>query len=341
MTLPVTRVAACHFAPVMMNKEATMEKVFNGVSEAASKGANLIVFPETYVSAFPLWGACKAPIDNHHLFKQLVESSIYIDGPEISSLQSLCKELSVVVLLGFNERSRVSVGCLWNSYVLIDENGTIGAHHRKLVPTFFEKLSWANGDGSGLNVIDSKYGKIGCLICGENTNSLARFTLLSQGEQIHISIWPPAADMHRPSEETKSFDNITANKIRCGAQCIEGKCFGVLSSSFVDQAMLDFLIKDDPSNASFYNNMSQGITCFLSPSGNEIGDSLRFQEGIAYADFDLNTTIEPKQFHDLVGGYNRFDVFKLHVNRSRNIPIYFDEETSESREGINNSPLSQ
>ncbi|KAG2731351.1 hypothetical protein G9P44_005767 [Scheffersomyces stipitis] len=332
MSLPITKVAACHIAPVMMNKEATMEKAFSWIKEAAGNGANLIVFPETYVSAFPLWGACKAPIDNHHLFQQLCESSIYVDGPEIENLRKLCKLLQVVVLLGFNEKSRVSVGCLWNSYVLVDENGDIGAHHRKLVPTFFEKLSWANGDGSGLNVVDSKFGKIGALICGENTNSLARFTLLSQGEQIHISIWPPAADMHRTSNE--SFDNVTANKIRCGAQCIEGKCFGVLCSSFVDQAMLDFLINDDPSNASFYNSMSQGVTCFLGPAGNEIGDSLRYEEGIAYATFDLNKAVEPKQFHDLVGGYNRFDVFKLQVNRTQNVPIHFIDDKAPSTEEI-------
>ncbi|KAK6201161.1 aliphatic nitrilase [Scheffersomyces amazonensis] len=328
MSLATVCVAACHLSPVTMNKNATMKKVIDSIYEAAGSGANLIVFPETYVSAFPLWGACKAPIDNHHLFKRLVESSIYVDGPEILNIQALCKKLEVVVLLGFNERSRVSVGCLWNSYVLVDENGNIGAHHRKLVPTFFEKLSWANGDGSGLTVIDSKYGKIGALICGENTNSLARFTLLSQGEQIHISIWPPAADMHRPSTSKKSFDNSIANKIRCGIQCIEGKCFGILCSSFVDEAMLKFLIDDDPSNEEFYRNMSQGSTCFLDPSGNEIGDNLRFKEGIAYAEFNLNDTIEPKQFHDLVGGYNRFDVFKLHVNRSPNVPVYFDEEES-------------
>ncbi|KAK6461677.1 aliphatic nitrilase [Scheffersomyces coipomensis] len=328
MSLPKVKVAACHLAPVLLDKDATMIKVIDSIHEAAAKGTKLIVFPETYVAAFPLWGACKAPIDNHHLFRRITESSIYVDGPEILSVQALCKKLEVVVLLGFNEKSKVSVGCIWNSYVLIDETGNIGAHHRKLVPTFFEKLTWANGDGSGLNVIDSKYGKIGALICGENTNSLARFTLLSQGEQIHISIWPPAADMYRPSTSTekKGFDNTIANIIRCGIQCIEGKCFGILCSSFVDKDMLEFLINDDASNESFYSNMSQGSTLFLSPSGNEIGDNLRFEEGIAYAEFDLNDTVEPKQFHDLVGGYNRFDVFKLHVNRSSNVPIYFDNE---------------
>lgn len=324
MSLPITKVAACHISPVILDKDATMKKVFNSIREAASNGANIIVFPETFVSAFPLWSTCKAPIDNHHLFVKLVESSLYVDGPEVASLKELCKELEVVVLLGFNERSRVSVGGLWNSYILVDEKGEIGAHHRKLVPTFFEKLSWANGDGVGLNVVDSKFGKIGALICGENTNSLARFTLLSQGEQIHISIWPPAADYQRPGA-AKSFDNVVANKIRCGAQCLEGKCFGVVCSSFVDKAMLEFLIDDDPSNKEFYENMSQGGTFFLDPAAMEIGDFLKDEEGIAYAVFDLNKTIVPKQFHDLVGGYNRFDVFKLRVNRAPNVPIEFED----------------
>ncbi|CCH40974.1 Nitrilase 3 [Wickerhamomyces ciferrii] len=325
MSLPVTKVAACHLAPVLLNKEETIKKVISSIEKAAAEHANIIVFPETFVSAFPVWSTCKAPIDNHELFVKLVESSLYVDGPEIESIKELCKSLEVVVLLGFNERSRVSVGGLWNSYVLIDENGNIGAHHRKLVPTYFEKLSWANGDGSGLNVVDSKYGKIGALICGENTSSLARFTLLSQGEQIHLSIWPPAADYQRPGT-AKSFDNITANKIRCGIQCLEGKCFGVICSSFLDEDTMEFLVKDDPSNEEFYRKQSQGATFFLDPAANEIGDFLQHEEGIAYATFDLNKTIVPKQFHDLVGGYNRFDVFKLRVNRSKNSPIEFEDE---------------
>lgn len=148
--------------------------------------------------------------------------------------------------------------------------------------------------------------------------------MLSQGEQIHISIWPPAADYQRPGA-AKSFDNVVANKIRCGAQCLEGKCFGVVCSSFVDKAMLEFLIDDDPSNKEFYENMSQGATFFLDPAAMEIGDFLKDEEGIAYAVFDLNKTIVPKQFHDLVGGYNRFDVFKLRVNRAPNVPIEFED----------------
>lgn len=334
MSLPVTKVAACHIAPVILDKAGTIKKVFSSIREAVSNGANIVVFPETFVSAFPLWSSCKAPIDNHHLFLKLVESSLYVDGPEIESLKDLCRELEVVVLLGFNERSRISAGGLWNSYVLIDETGNIGAHHRKLVPTFFEKLSWANGDGAGLNVVDSKFGKIGALICGENTNSLAKFTLLSQGEQIHISIWPPAADYQRPGA-AKSFDNVVANKVRCGAQCLEGKCFGIVCSSFVDKAMLEFLIEDDPSNKEFYENMSQGATFFLDPAAMEIGDFLQNEEGIAYATFDLNKTIVPKQFHDLVGGYNRFDVFKLRVNRSPNVPIEFTDSTEANYRELN------
>lgn len=331
MSLPVVKVASCHIAPVFLDLEKTMAKVYSSINEAVSNGANIVSFAETFVSAFPLWSGCKAPIDNHHLFTKLCESSLYVDGPEIEQLKQIAKQLDIVIVFGFNERSRISVGCLWNSYVIITENGEIGAHHRKLVPTFFEKLSWANGDGSGLKVVDSKYGKIGCLLCGENTSSLARFTLLAQGEQIHFSLWPPACNYDRgylneDKSVPPSFDNIVANKIRCGAQCLEGKCFGVVCSSFFDDYAKNYLIKDDPSQELYYKNSTQSATFFLNPAALEIGDFLQDKEGIAYAEFDLNKTIVPKQFHDLVGGYNRFDVFKLKVNRTRNTAVVFEDD---------------
>lgn len=329
MPLPISKIAACHIAPVWLDKTATMDKSVKWIEAASSNGAQLIVFPEAFLPAFPVWSACKAPIDNHHLFQTLCENSIYVDGPEIERLQKVCRDLKVIVCFGFNELSRVSVGCLWNSYVLIGDDGAILAHHRKLVPTFYEKLSWANGDGSGITAVDTEIGKIGALICGENTNSLARTTLITEGENIHISMWPSVWPTRRPGVGV-NFDNVAANRMRISAHCFEGKCFGILCSAFFDRAAKDYMIADDPANQDVYEKSPQGATMFLDPTGAQIGDMLKDEEGIAYATFDLNKCIEPKQFHDLSGGYQRYDVFRLTVDKSRHAPLHYRQSALDS-----------
>ena len=134
--------------------------------------------------------------------------------------------------------------------MLISDQGEILNHQRKLVPTGFEKLVWTNGDGAGLRVVDTeRCGKVGALLCGENTNPLARYALMAQGEQLHISTWPPVWPTRRAKTEIseqepkpgvsegKQYDNLAANRTRAAAHCFEAKCFGVLCSGFMDKEM--------------------------------------------------------------------------------------------------------
>jgi predicted amidohydrolase len=192
MSYPAYRVAAAHVAPVFLDLAKTVEKAVSVIEEASRNGAQLVAFPEAFVPAFPLWSALQAPIYTHEWFKRLAASSPRCPGPELDQIAAAARRLGVFVSLGFNELSPVSVGCLWNSNVLIGDDGAILNHHRKLVPTFFEKLTWANGDGAGLRVTETRLGKLGMLICGENTNPLARYTLMAEGEQVHVSTYPPA-----------------------------------------------------------------------------------------------------------------------------------------------------
>ena len=162
-------------------------------------------------------------------------------------MKQACAQNKIFAHIGFNERSHASVGCLWNSAVLINDEGKIVNHQRKLVPTFYEKLIWANGDGAGLRVVDTeRCGKVGALLCGENTNPLARWSLIAQGEQLHLTTWPPcwptrritgSASTKAAESGGKQYDNLGANRTRTAAHCFEGKCFGVLSSSFMDKEM--------------------------------------------------------------------------------------------------------
>ena len=238
MQPPAYKVAAAHVAPVFLNREATVDKACALIREAALHGAQLIVFPETYIPAFPLWCALQAPIENHALFCQLAAGSLRVDGPEIGKVADAARRSGIFVSLGFNEVSAVSDGCLWNANLLLSDRGDILCHHRKLVPTFYEKLVWAPGDGSGLQVCETRLGRLGMLICGENTNPLARFALLAQGEQVHLSTYPPMWPTRDPATGD-NYDLKQAILIRAGAHSFEGKVFNVVASGFLDAAARD------------------------------------------------------------------------------------------------------
>jgi aliphatic nitrilase len=229
--------------------------------------------------------------------------------------------------MGISESSPASVGLMWNSNVLIGPDGAILNHHRKLVPTFYEKLVWAAGDGAGLRVVDTPVGRVGNLICGENTNPLARYALMAQAEQVHISSWPPMWPTRRPSAGG-NFNNVAANRIRASAHSFEAKAFGIITAGYMDAAMREFLIARDPAVIDVIDRTQRAASFFVDPTGEVIGDMLQDQEGIAYAEFDLQRCIEPKQFHDVVGYYNRFDVFDLTIHRKRLVPATF-VDTSE------------
>ncbi|KAL2753629.1 hypothetical protein ACRALDRAFT_1065147 [Sodiomyces alcalophilus JCM 7366] len=354
------RVAACHAAPVFLSAQDTTKKALALVKEAAGNGANLVIFPETYIAAFPAWSSLRAPTDNHDFFKRMALESIYADGPEMDALRREAKRLGVMVSIGFSEKVRYSSATLFNSNIFIDNHGDVLVHHRKLMPTFFEKLTWSPGDGHGLKVADTQFGKIGNLICGENTNPLARYSLMAQGEQLHISTWPAIWPTRLPSKapagtpaappsdaddaalvssvsNNANYDNVAANRTRAAAHCFEAKCFGVLCAGVLGQDAVDAIASGAGDHVREALEQSQrGATMFLDPTGalmpgfvfDEDGkkvatEHLQREEGILYADMDLEDCIEGKQYHDVVGGYQRLDVFKLSVDRTRHDPVNF------------------
>jgi nitrilase len=170
MKYPKTKVCAAHAASVFLDAQATVAKAVSIIVEAAAAGARLIAFPESFVPGFPLWAPVQALIRNHDYFRRMAANSIEVPGPEVAQLCAAAREHAIIVSIGISERTPVSVGCLWNTNLLIAADGKLLNHHRKLVPTFYEKLIWANGDGAGLRVSDTAVGRVGMLICGENTN---------------------------------------------------------------------------------------------------------------------------------------------------------------------------
>ena len=322
MHYPKYKVAIGHVAPVFFEVEATVDKACSVIREAAQHGAQIVVFPETYIPAFPIWCALQAPICNHDLFCELAAGSIRIDGPELITIAKTARESEVFVSIGFNEGTTISSGCIWNANVLIGDDGSILCHHRKIVPTFYEKLVWASGDGGGLRVSETRLGRLGMLICGENTNPLARYTLLAEGEQVHMSTYPPVWPTHN-SSNSENYDLTNAILIRAGAHSFEGKVFNIVASGFLDKAARDRLASREADAGRILDESPKGISVVIGPSGTPVSEMMQDDEGILYANIDLSRCVEPKQLHDIVGGYNRFDIFTLTVNRTAHRPISF------------------
>ncbi|SDY89081.1 aliphatic nitrilase [Jannaschia faecimaris] len=320
--LPNLKVAACHVAPVFLDTEATVAKAVDLIGEAARNGAEVIVFPESYIPAFPVWVALQSPIQSHDLFRAFARASIRIDGPEIAQLREAALQHDVYVSVGFSESTDVSLGCLWNSNALIGPDGSLINHHRKLVPTYYEKLVWASGDAAGLQVSETRAGRIGMLICGENTNPLARYALMAQGEQLHLSTYPPIWPT-RPSSEAGGYDLKSAIRIRAGAHAFEAKVFNVVASGFVDASLRKVVETLGPEALETFDTCARGVSMVVGPTGEQIGGEMQEDEGILYCDISLADCIEPKQFHDVVGYYNRFDIFRLEVDRTRRPPAEF------------------
>jgi aliphatic nitrilase len=328
---PAFKAAACHAAPVFLDTAKTVDKAISLIEEAARAGAQLIAFPEGFIPAFPLWAAVRAPIYNHDFFRALVSEAIKVDGPELGRIRAAAKRHGVHVSMGFSEGTDVSVGCIWNSNVLIGSDGAILNHHRKLVPTYFEKLVWASGDARGLRVVQTDLGRIGMLICGENTNPLSRFALMAEGEQVHISTYPPCWPT-RPPSDGGVYDLRRAIEIRAGAHSFEAKVFNIVSSAFVDKTMKDAVAKGDKQIMDIIEQSPRAVSMIIDPTGAIMGETLSDREGIIYADIDTSASIEPKQFHDVVGYYNRFDIFDVRIDRSKRDPARFLKSEGEDAE---------
>jgi aliphatic nitrilase len=314
--LPRFKAAAVQAAPVFLDPGATVDKAVALIAEAAGNGASLIVFPEVFVPGYPYWNWITDPVTGGAWFERLVKTSIFVPGPEIARVQSAARSHGVHVVIGVNERVTQSLGVLYNTLVTIGPDGAILNRHRKLVPTWAEKLTWTGGDGSTLRVHDTAIGRLGGLACGENTNTLARFALLAQGENVHTAsyISLPVAP--------KDYDMAEAIKLRTQAHSFEGKLFSVVATSTISEEIIAAMEGIRPDARELLERRSSAYSGIIGPDGRSVGDELIDDEGIAYGEIDLNRCIQPKQMHDIVGHYQRFDVFRLHVNATAQTPMH-------------------
>ena len=310
------KAATVQTSPVFLDVEKTIAKAISFMKEASANGAQLIAFPEVFVAGYPYWNWIMTPVQGSKWYEQLYKNSVAITDESIKPLFKAAKDNNIHIVIGINERG-TSYGEIYNTNLIIDNHGNLTGKHRKLVPTWAEKLTWTSGDGSSLKVYNTEIGPIGTLACGENTNTLARFTLLSQGELIHIAnyISLPVAP--------PDYDMSEAIKIRAAAHSFEGKLFTVVSCSTISQEIKNALREDVPNVDELLTRKNSAFSGFIGPNGAVIGEPLIDDEGIIYADIDLEKCIQPKQMHDILGHYNRFDIFDLRVNTAPTRKITF------------------
>lgn len=322
------RAAAVQSSPVFLDAAATVDKACSLINEAATNGATLVAFPEVFVAGYPYWNWTMTPVQGSAWFERLYLSSVTIDGPEVTRLREAAQRAGVNVVIGLNERTGVGVGTLYNTTITISDEGALLGVHRKLVPTWAEKLTWGGGDGSSLVVHDTSIGPLGVLACGENTNTLARFALLAQGEMVHV-----ASYISLPTAPA-DYDMVEAIKTRSAAHAFEGKVFNIVSCSTISPEIVDAVAGDDEAARSMLTRSHSAFSGIFGPDGRLLAEGLIDDEGIVYADIDLSRCIQPKQMHDIIGHYNRFDVFDLRVNTRSLAPVTLESATTPTSEAF-------
>jgi len=299
---PKFKVAAVQAAPVFLDREKTTEKACRLIRAAGKEGAKVIGFPECFIPGFPHWFDYRLARECKGFIAELFKNSVEIPGSMTDALCQAAKDAAATVVMGLNERDPGSMGTLYNTQLFIGPDGRILGKHRKLVPTWTERLVHTGGDASTLKVFPTDNGPVSGLICGENTNSFYRMTLLFQGERIHVASWP--AFPGRPHQ-----DGI---EIRTRNYAFEGRCF-VISSTGVFSDEMRELLCTTPEQKNKHADTG-AFSSIIGPAGNYLAGPDRGGENILYADIDPAVIIDEKISHDLTGHYNRFDLFTLLVD---------------------------
>ncbi len=313
-SFPKLKGAVVQAAPVFLDRDATIAKAGRFTEEAADMGAEVIVFPECYIPAYPYWFSFYQT--DHPIilrfYKELFKNAVVVPSPATEQIGQLAKKARAYVVMGINEKEANSYGTLYNSLLFFGPDGELLGKRRKLMPTIHERLVHTGGDGSTLDVFDTVFGGLSGLICGENTNPLARFTLLAKGEVIHAANWPAFPLAH----QSNILDGID---IRTKAHAYEGKIFVLSSTGVFTEEMKDAMELDETARQQFVSDGAH--SSIINPTGQFLVGPDVSGETVLCADLDIEEVVAGKYLHDITGHYNRFDIFTLKVNRSTHHPL--------------------
>jgi nitrilase len=296
------KVACVQAEPVVLDREATLDKLAEVAAHAAGEGARLLVFPEAFIPAYPssAWAKAFAGWADPRAkaaFALLARESVEVPGPAADRLGEIARENGVWLVTGVNERDPARPGTLYNTLLYHGPDGQLALRHRKLVPTNHERLIWGQGDGGGLRAIETDFGRIGGLICWENYMPLARFSLYESGVEVYLA---------STADDGDAWQATLVHIAR------ESRAFVVAPSHFQRASSYpdDFPLRAELDGLDV---LGRGGSAILGPDGSYLAGPLYDQEGVLYAELDPARLFEERQRFDPAGHYHRPDVLRLQV----------------------------
>ncbi len=322
--LPSVRVAAIQAAPVFLDREATTEKGLRLIREAGENGAKLVGFPEGFIPGHPLWYhfVSASSARGRQLATQLFLNSVEVPSRTTDRLCQAARDAGVYVVMGFCERLAGKTGTMYNSQLFVSPGGEIIGKRQKIMPTAGERLVHTLGSGDGLRPVETEFGPVSGLICGENSNPLAVFALQAMGTRIHVASWP--------SHFSETQPMLDAIEISTRALAYQGGVFVMNSVGLVSDEMVETLaVTEEDRRFLKRRQQESGGASIVGPRGRFLAGPMGPGEGILYADLNLNEIVTRKVVQDFAGHYNRPDLFTLTLNTDS--PSLFRTEGSSTQ----------
>lgn len=308
-----TRVAVIQAAPVFMNLDGSMVKARGLIRDAASRGVEVAAFPEAWLPGYPTWlDSCRdAALWDHeptkNLFARLVENSVVVPSSHTEALASLAREFEVVLSIGVNERVKEGPGhgTLYNSNLLFNSDGVLINCHRKIMPTFSERMIWGMGDGISLRAANTSAGRVGALICWEHWMPLTRQVLHASREDVHVALWPWVKEMNLLASRHYAFEG----------RCFVVACGGILRARDLPQELEPLEVLRSQPDALIL----RGGSAIIGPDGMVLAGPIFDEETILIAEIDFSTITKESLTLDVTGHYARPDLFDLRLKPAKPI----------------------
>jgi predicted amidohydrolase len=296
-------VAAAHASSIMLDKDASLNKACAIIVEAGRAGVELLCFPETFVPGFPYWINLYPPAAQHDIYLRYLDQSADLSAGDLGGLCAAAQQARCNVVVGISERVGAT---MYNSQVFIDRQGAILGRHRKLQPTFAEKMVWSQGDGSTMKVQAMSVGRVGGLICYEHMLNLARQALIEQDMEIHCASWPTFAT----SSQARNADYDARVEVLMRAHAITGQCFVIVAQNPVTQQNLAAMTQAlGPQSVM---EPGGGWSAVIAPDGSVLAGPHRGpDERLVIAEVDLDAILRTKVLADTAGHYARPEILSL------------------------------
>lgn len=308
-SIGLVRGAVVQSAGCFLDREGAVSKAEALIAEAGRNGAEIVVFPEGFIPAHPLWFHFHSATSKRglELAAGLFRNAVVVGGPETDRLCAAARAAGTWVVIGVCEKLPNTTGTMWNTALHISPEGRIVAKHRKLTPTVGERLVHSGGGSEGLQLPRARFGAIGSLVCAENSNPLLVFSVVAQYATLHAALWPN----HFSPTQPRMRDVIMTAARAIGYQA---GCYVLNAAGTVTEDMIEQIAKDDEDRAWLRDPANVGGSCIVAPSGELVTAQAGAEETILYGDMDLDIAVAKRSIHDYAGHYNRSDLLSLVIH---------------------------